>query len=144
MINDEEILAGLVAFLKARKTTLSAAVEVIGRGDTVPDEGASLHVSGFVTPVTGPLHYAEIDLTAEVPALESEAAATLRAATGFIIAALPADQTQKAALHSAIQTATGNKVTVHYYHHAAPQPADGDEDTYARAKHLRIAIQRTA
>lgn len=144
MINDEEILAGLVAFLKARKTAISSAVEVIGRGDTIPQAGPCLHVSLFVTPVAGTLHYAEVELIAEVPAMETGAPASLKAATGFIAAALPYDQTQKDALHAAIQAATANTVTVHYYHHASPQPADGDEDTHARRKRLRLAIQRTA
>lgn len=135
-MNEEQILAGLITFLKARATTLSDPIQVIGLGDPVPAEGPRLHIDRTDTEiVAGGLCYFDIDLLVVCPAKQEDGTTDFRAACGFLRRALPArDATQRDALKTAILTATSDAITVQFHHHGEP---DG-EPSYDPHRHQRL------
>lgn len=141
MINEEKILEGIVAFLKARVTALGTDLTVIGKGDPLPQTGARLFVDVRIEPDVDSLFYAYTDIFLEAPALQENAESNIDTAVGFVTEALPRDQSQRVALSTAVETATGNQVKVNFYHHEPGGAAAGDGKTYVREKNVKVAME---
>lgn len=146
-MNEERVIAGLVTFLKARATTLSDPIIVIGLGEEIPNEGVRLQIEeSDLEPVAGGLCYLDIDFLVIGPAKQEGGDAAFIAACGFLRRALPArDATQRDALRSAILTSSANASTVHFYHHGK-SPGDPPEDPhrYQRKRRLRLGLSDPA
>jgi hypothetical protein len=142
-MNEEQIKAGLVAFLKARATTLADPIAVIGLGDPVPNEGPRLHIDRTdIEIVAGGLCYFDLDILIVCPAKQADGDTDFTAACGFLRRALPArDATQRDALRAAVLTATSNAITVQFHHHGEP---DGeppvDPHRHQRLQRLRLGL----
>lgn len=142
-MNEEQIKAGLVTFLKARATALADPITVIGLGDEVPNEGTRLHIDETqIEIVAGGLCYFDLDILVVGPAKQEGGTAAFAAACGFLRRALPArDATKRDALKTAILAATSNAVTLHFHHHGEP---DGepprDPHRHQRLQRLRLGL----
>lgn len=146
-MNEEKVIAGLVTFLKARATTLSDPIIVIGLGDEIPNEGVRIQIEeSEIEPVAAGLGYLDIDFLVIGPAKQDGAAAAYTAACGFLRRALsPRDEAQRDALRAAILTSTANASTVRFYHHGK-SPGDPPEDPhrYQRKQRLRLGLSDPA
>lgn len=142
-MNEEKVIAGLVAFLKARATTLSDPIVVIGLGDDIPNEGVRIQIEqSDLEPVAGGLGYLDLDFLVIGPSKQDGADAAFTASCGFLRRALPPrDEAQRDALKSAILAATANASTLHFYHHGK-SPGDPPEDPhrYQRSQRLRLGL----
>lgn len=142
-MNEEQIKAGLVTFLKARATTLGDPIAVIGLGDDVPAEGPRLHIDRTdIEIVAGGLCYFDLDMLVVCPAKQADGDTDFTAACGFLRRALPArDAAQRDALRTAILAATSNAITVQFHHHGEP---DGeppyDPHRHQRMQRLRLGL----
>lgn len=142
-MNEAQVIAGLVTFLKARATTLSDPIAVIGLGDEIPETGARLHIEETdLEIVAGGLCYFDLDLLVIAPGKQEGGAEAFTAACGFLRRALPPrDATQRDALKAAILTATSNAITVRFYHHGQSPPKPGDDPhRHQRAQRLRLGL----
>lgn len=142
-MNEELIKAGLITFLKARATTLSDPIQVIGLGDEVPQEGPRLHIDRTeIELAASGLCYFDLDILIVCPAKQTDGTADFQAACGFLRRAMPArDATQRDALRSAILTATGNAITLHFHHHGEPDnDPPYDPHRHQRIQRLRLGL----
>lgn len=142
-MNEEQVIAGLVTFLKARATALSDPISVIGLGDEVPGEGTRLHIDETsIEIVADGLCYFDLDLRVVGPAKQEGGTADFQAACGFLRRALPPrDTTQRDALKTAILAATSNAITLRFHHHGDPigSPAT-DPHRHQRLQRLRLGL----
>jgi hypothetical protein len=142
-MNEEQVLAGLITYLKGRATTLTDPIQVIGLGDDVPAEGPRLHIDRTDTEiVAGGLCYFDIDLLVACPAKQEGGTDDFRAACGFLRRALPArDADERDALAEAIADATDDEITLHFHHHGEPdgEPAP-DPHRHQRLQRLRLGL----
>lgn len=142
-MNEEHVIAGLVAFLKARASALSDPIVVIGLGDAIPNEGVRLQIEkSEIEIVAGGLCYLDIDFVVIGPAKQDGASPAFSDACGFLRRALPArDATQRDALRVAILTATTNAITVRFHHHGeSPGDPPGDSHRFQRSQRLRLGL----
>ncbi len=142
-MNEEQVIAGLVTFLKARATALSDPIAVIGLGDPVPDQGARIHIDETdLEIVADGLCYFDLDLLVICPAKQAGGNDDFTAACGFLRRALPArDATQRDALKAAILAATDDAVTLRFHHHdKSPPKPPADPHRHQRTQRLRLGL----
>lgn len=142
-MNEINVIAGLVAYLKTRALELGDPIVVIGLGDVIPESGPRLHVDDSqIEIVAAGLCYLDLDLLVTCPAKQEDGSADFSSACGFLRRALPPrGAAQRDALRTAILASTGNAITVNFFHHGeSPPAAPRDPHRHQRTQSLRLGL----
>lgn len=140
---EDEITAGIAAFLKAEAAALNPVpCAIIAVGDAVPEVGPRVYVMTSFEPIhRGELFRCMADLTVETPAQGDGAVAAQRAAVAFLAACFPVDQSKRPALTAAVEAATANQVRVNFYHpETVPEDPNGPK-LLSRTRRMKIQCE---
>jgi hypothetical protein len=140
---EDEITLGIADYLKAEAAAIDPVpCAIIAVGDPVPEVGPRVYVMTSYEPIhKGELFRCFADLTVETPAQGEGAVLAQRAAVAFLAACFPVDQSKRATLTAAVETATDDQVRVNFYHpEAIPEDPAGPK-LLSRTRRMKIQCE---